>query len=203
MNSWPGLTVGRSSLREAIKTLSALGVLEIRRGTGTFIGDGDTSILTKPLAWGVFLNQTNIQHVIEARSVIEVALAGWAAERATEGQIDTMRRLLDELDTASDDMERYVELDLAYHLAIAEAAHNEMMANVLRMFQNVLRAWMEATYEEAGDTKESMALHRDIFEAIRSRKVNQAQDAMSKHTSGIPLLAAAARAYSEAIPAPK
>ena len=77
------LEVGRSSLREAIKTLCALGVLEIKRGTGTFVGYGDTSILTKPLAWGLFLNQTSIQQVIEARSVIEVALAGWAAERAT------------------------------------------------------------------------------------------------------------------------
>src|SRR5215204_3800636 len=86
------LEVGRSSLREAIKTLCALGVLEIKRGTGTFIGYGDTSILTKPLSWGLFMNQGSIQQVIEARSVIEVALAGWAAERATEEEIAAIGR---------------------------------------------------------------------------------------------------------------
>ncbi len=196
------LAVGRSSLREAIKTLSALGILEIRRGNGTFVGCGDTSIFTKPLAWGLFVNQTDIQQVIEARSVIEVALAGWAALRATEEQVATMGRILDEMDDVQGDMERYVDLDLAFHLTIAAAAHNDMLTSVLRMFQQVLRVWMEMTYQEAGDTKDSMALHRAIFEAIRSRNVENARDAMTDHTSGKPLLAAAARAYSEGLKPP-
>jgi GntR family transcriptional repressor for pyruvate dehydrogenase complex len=70
------LAVGRSSLHEAITTLSTLGVLEIRPGAGPFVGHGDTSIIAKPLAWGLFVNQTNIQHVFEAQSVLEVVLAG-------------------------------------------------------------------------------------------------------------------------------
>lgn len=196
------LAVGRSSLREAIKTLSALGVLEIRRGTGTYVGYGDTSILTKPLAWGLFVNQANIQQVVEARSVIEVAMAGWAAARATEEQIAKMGGLLDEMNDVQETMEHYVDLDLAFHLAIAEAAHNDMMASVLRMFQNVLRVWMETTYQEAGDTTDSMALHRKIYEAIRSGDVMTARDAMTDHTSGGPLLAAAARSTSEGLPPP-
>jgi GntR family transcriptional regulator, transcriptional repressor for pyruvate dehydrogenase complex len=99
------LEVGRSSLREAIKTLCALGILEIKRGTGTFIGSGDTSILSKPLAWGLFLSQSNIQQVIEARSVIEVALAGWAAERATEEEITEIGRLLEKLEAGQGAMD--------------------------------------------------------------------------------------------------
>lgn len=196
------LAVGRSSLREAIKTMSTLGVLEIRRGTGTFVGYGDMSILTKPLAWGLFVNQTDIQHVIEARSVIEIALAGWAAERAAEEQIAEIGRLLGELDAVQGDMERYVELDLAFHLAIAEAAHNDIMANVLRMFQHVLRVWMETTYREAGDTKDSMAIHRELYEAIRTGNVQAAREAMTEHTSGTPLLAATARTFSGGLPPP-
>lgn len=197
------LTVGRSSLREAVKTLCAVGVLEIRRGTGTFVGYGDTSILTKPLAWGLFVNQANIQQVIEARSVVEVALVGWAAERATEDEVEKIGRLLEELEDVRDNMIKYVDGDVKFHLAIADAAHNDMMANVLRIFQHVLRVWMETTYKEAGSTKDSMALHQEIYEAIRTHDAQTAREVMADHTSGGPLLAAAARTYVEGLPMPE
>ncbi len=187
------LEVGRSSLREAIKTLCALGILEIRRGIGTFVSSRDTSILTKPLAWSLYLNQTSVRQVIEARSVIEVTLAGWAAERATEEEILAIGRFLDELEANQGDMAAYVESDLAFHLSIAKAAHNELFENILGTFQHILRAWMETTYKEAGGTKESMALHRKIYAAIRARDAKTAQQAMSAHTSGGPLLTAAER----------
>jgi GntR family transcriptional repressor for pyruvate dehydrogenase complex len=196
------LGVGRSSLREAIKTLCALGVLETRRGTGTFVGYGDTSILTKPLAWGLFVNQTNIQHVIEARSVVEIALAGWAAERATTEDIAKIGQILEQMDAVQDDMDTYVDLDLKFHLAIAHAADNEMMAGVLGIFQHVLRVWMETTYVESGGTKDSMELHHKIYDAIRNSDVAQASELMADHTSGGPLLSAAARAYAKGLPPP-
>lgn len=191
------LSVGRSSLREAIKTLCALGVLEVRRGLGTYVGYGDTSILTKPLAWGLFLSQSNVQQVIEARSVIEVALAGWAAERATEDEITSIGQLLDQMEASRTDMESYVDLDMKFHRAIADAAHNTMLSHVLNIFQRVLRVWMETTYIEAGGSEDSMVLHREIYEAIRSRDGQAAREIMADHTSGGPLLAAAARTYAE------
>jgi GntR family transcriptional regulator, transcriptional repressor for pyruvate dehydrogenase complex len=194
------LEVGRSSLREAIKTLCALGILEIKRGTGTFVGYGDTSMLTKPLSWGLFLNQSSIQQVIESRSVIEVALAGWAALRATDEEIATIGRLLAQLEADQNDMSRYVESDLAFHLGIARAAHNDMLANVLTMFQHVLRVWMETTYKEAKSTTDSMALHREIYAAIQARDEMAAREAMAEHTSGSPLLAAAARSFANGLP---
>jgi len=194
------LEVGRSSLREAIKTLCALGILEIKRGTGTFVGYGDTSILTKPLSWGIFLNQSSIQQVIEARSVIEVALAGWAALRATEEEIATIGRLLERLEASQHEMSRYIESDLAFHLGIARAAHNDMLANVLTMFQHALRVWMETTYKEAKGTTDSMVLHREIYAAIQARDEAAARAAMTDHTSGGPLLAAAARSFANGLP---
>jgi GntR family transcriptional repressor for pyruvate dehydrogenase complex len=194
------LEVGRSSLREAIKTLCALGILEIKRGTGTFVGYGDTSMLTKPLAWGLFLSQSSIQQVIEARGVIEVALAGWAAERASEEELATIGRLLAQLDASQHEMTSYIESDLAFHLSIARAAHNDMLANVLTMFQHVLRVWMETTYKEAKGTTDSMALHREIYAAIAARDAATARAAMADHTSGGPLLAAAARSFADGLP---
>ena len=188
------LAVGRSSLREAIKTLCALGVLEIKRGKGTYVGYGDMSILTKPLAWGLFLSQSSVQQVIEARSAIEVSLAGWAAERATEDEVAIMREQLRQMEANLGDMEGYIDADIRFHLAIAEAAHNELFSHVLGIFQRVLRVWMETTYKESGGTECSMGQHRTILAAIGTQDVDKAREIMAAHTSGAPLLAAAAKA---------
>jgi GntR family transcriptional repressor for pyruvate dehydrogenase complex len=193
------LAVSRSSLREAIKALCALGVLEIKRGTGTFIGYGDSSMLTKPLFWGLFLNQNSVQQVIEARGVMEMALAGWAAQRATDEELATIGQLLEQLEQSQSDMASYIENDLAFHLAIARASHNVMLTNILAMFQNVLRVWMEITYKEDPSTTESMEQHRAIYAAVQARDAAAARAAMADHTSGGPLLAAVARSFADGL----
>lgn len=122
------LGIGRTTLREAIKTLSAVGVLEVKRGSGTFVSDGNMSILVKPIAWGLLMSQDGIDHVIEARGVLEVTLAGWAAERATDAEIAEIGRILGKLEASQFDLEAYVRSDLAFHVAIARAAHNPMFS---------------------------------------------------------------------------
>lgn len=187
------LSVGRSTLREAIKTLTAVGVLEVKQGSGTFVGKGDMSILAKPLAWGLLLSQDSVDHVIEARSVIEVALAGWAAERATEDEITSIGQILDSLEASQSDMETYVEYDLEFHVAIANAAHNPMFLQILNLIQQVLWVWMKVTYQESGGPADSMNLHRKIYDAIRSHDAKTARELMEAHTSGGPLRSAAAK----------
>lgn len=189
------LGVSRSSLREAVKTLCALGILEIKHGTGTFISGGGTSMLTRPLKWGLLLSGTSVKGVIEARSVIEVALARWTAERATEEEIAKIAALLQELEDNQDDRTKYVTLDLAFHLEIAKASHNEMLATVLVTMQQILRTWMEATFTESRSTKHSMEMHRQIFASIKARDPDAAGKAMAIHTSGGPMLEAAERHY--------
>jgi GntR family transcriptional repressor for pyruvate dehydrogenase complex len=189
------LGVGRSSLREAIKTLSALGILDIRHGTGTFISSGGTSMLTRPLKWGLFLTQTSVRDVIDARASMEISMARWAAERATEAEIADIAKLLKHLEESQGDAQRYVEYDLAFHMAIARASHNELFLSVLTMLQHILRVWMETTFAERSVSNNSMKLHRRIFAAIKARDPEAAAQAMAIHTTGGPLLAAAERAY--------
>ena len=187
------LSVGRSTLREAIKTLSAVGVLEVKQGSGTFVGYGNMSILAKPLAWGLLLGQDSIESVIESRIVIEVALAGWAAERATEAEVVSIGQILENMAESQSRMDAYIEDDLAFHFAIAKAAHNPMFSQILTLIQQVLRVWMKVTYLESKGATDSMDLHRKIYEAIRDRNVQAAREYMETHTSGVPLRMAAAK----------
>jgi GntR family transcriptional repressor for pyruvate dehydrogenase complex len=189
------LGVGRSSLREAIKTLSALGILDIRHGTGTFISSGGTSMLTRPLKWGLFLTRTSVRDVIDARASMEISMARWAAERATDDEIKDIADLLQRLEENEGDAIKYVQYDLAFHMAIAKASHNELFLSILTMLQHILRVWMETTFAERSSSNNSMQLHRQIFAAIQARDPVAAGEAMAIHTTGGPLLAAAERAY--------
>jgi GntR family transcriptional repressor for pyruvate dehydrogenase complex len=191
------LSIGRSSLREAIKTLSAVGALEVKRGSGIFVGYGDTSILAKPLAWGMFLSKSNVGQVIEARSIIESALAGWAAERRSNEDLQLLSELLQKLEMSQNDKETYINYDLKFHLAIGKAAQNNILFQVLNIFQNILRAWMEITYQETNGPMDSMETHRELLEAIRNGNSRSARRIMQDHTSGAPLRTAAARHSAE------
>jgi len=190
------LAIGRSSLREAIKTLSAIGVLEVKRGSGIFVGKGDASILARPLAWGMFLSKSSVEEAIEARSVIEVALAGWAAERRSEKDLATLDKVLGRLEKSQDDKTAYTEADIQYHLAIARAAQNQILFQVLTIFQHLLRAWMETTYQESRGAVDSLVSHRKLFDAIREQDAGAARHIMQAHTSGAPLRSAVTRYFA-------
>src|SRR5262245_25549515 len=84
------LGVGRSSLREAIKTLRALGVVDVVNGNGMFVARGGAALGSKPLSWGLLMRDSGARELVDARRLIEGELAALAAERASAEEIATM-----------------------------------------------------------------------------------------------------------------
>jgi GntR family transcriptional repressor for pyruvate dehydrogenase complex len=128
--------------------------------------------------------------------VIETAMAGWAAERRLNEDLFAIEALLQKLEACRNEKKAYIQLDLQFHLAIAKAAQNKILFQVLNIFQNLLRVWMETTYDETHGSADSMPDHRELFEAIRAQDANAARKCMQRHTSGAPLLSAVARRYA-------
>lgn len=195
------LSVGRSSLREAIKVLSAVGVVEVSVGEGMFVGRGETSILTKPLTWGLLLGEHSTREVVEARRIVEVELAGLAAERATPEEIEAIRKHLEALHASQDDAEGYTTRDLEFHLAVGRAAHNSVLFQVLDTLRHIVRAWMEKVTIEyfEGKPHPSFNDHVVIYDAIRTHDVAGARQAMEVHleAGGSRLLSVVSKAQSE------
>jgi GntR family transcriptional regulator, transcriptional repressor for pyruvate dehydrogenase complex len=178
------LGVGRSSLREAIRGLRAIGVLEVSIGEGTYVSQGGTSILTQPLSWGLFLSEQNVHQVIEARQIVEVELAGWAATRATEEELDAIGAVRNEMVDSAPDQKAYTALDLQFHTAIARAGHNDIFYHVLDSLQPVLRDWMKRAYADDAGRPRSLASHAEIHEALRAHDPQAAMRAMRSHLEG-------------------
>jgi GntR family transcriptional repressor for pyruvate dehydrogenase complex len=182
------LHVGRSSLREAIKTLSAFGIIRVEQGSGMFVGDGSTSLLTKPIAWALLIGEHSTRDVIEARRTVEVAMAGMATERATPEDLGALEARLQAMRDTMFDPEAYTQCDAAFHLEVARISRNRVLRHVLETLRHIVRVWIYRTFTEYGEPGRSYDEHVPIVMAIKARDPEGAQRAMAAH-----LDAAAAR----------
>jgi len=172
--------VGRSTLREATRSLAAMGVIRIKP-RGTYVGGGESSILTQPFAWGLLMGAHSAREVIEARSVVETALTESAATNATDEDLTRLREALEAMHATVTEPEEYVSNDLAFHLAVARAGHNVILLHVVRTIQLVIRAWIEKVIREYERTPVSYDEHRLVYEAIQERDAARAREAMAAH----------------------
>ena len=175
------LAVGRSAVREAIKSLSLLGLLETRQGDGTYLSRSGADLLPRVIEWGLMLGGQRVHDLVEARARIEIMVAGLAAERADDAAVARLRERLEELRLAGDDVERYVEADVALHLEIANATSNEIFIGLVSSLRSLLAVWARRVLTHAGETTSSLAMHQPIIDAIAAHDVGAAQAAMAAH----------------------
>jgi GntR family transcriptional repressor for pyruvate dehydrogenase complex len=191
------LAVGRGALREAIKSLSLLGLLEQRIGDGTYLSRSSSDLLPQVIEWGMLLGEKRLDDLLEARYHLEVLLSGWAADRRTEEQLARLRELVAQMEAAgSDDLDGYVRADIAFHLQVAACSGNTVLADVLTNIQSLLQAWASRVIHTAGETQTSLAMHRPILAAIEDGDPDAARQAMTAH------MARAVHRLRESMPAP-
>lgn len=173
--------VGRSSIREAIKILNAIGVVRIVPGAGMFVGNGNLSLLARPLSLGFLMGGRGTAELIEARRLLEMELAGLAAERASGEEIASMQEALSEMRAHQEDVERYAEADIQFHLAVARGAHNEVLFDLLETLQHIIRNWIFKSIEEVEGRPSSIHEHVPIYDAITVHDPVRARAAMKEH----------------------
>ena len=196
-------SIGRSSLRETLKILSAIGLVEVSVGEGMFVGRGDLSLIARPLTLGLMMGEGSRNELIETRRVLEVALAGFAAERASEAEIEAIGGRLETMRINQTKPERYSRADLEFHLAIAQSAHNQVLYNLLHALRHILGALIARTvmHYDANHMPQSYKVHVPIYDAIRGRDAQVARQAMAAHLNRLEERLAAAVSRSRTPPA--
>ena len=174
------LGVGRSVIREALKSLALLGLVQVRPGDGNYLQSRSSGLLPNTFEWGMLLESNMIVDLIEARRELEVVLAGFAASRRTENDIAELHQLLESMRTAPAD-ERFVEVDVAFHLRIAHAAGNAVLQQMLESTHSLLYSWITRVIEAEGDTSTSVAEHVPVLDAIEAGDVEAARAAIRDH----------------------
>lgn len=174
------LGVGRSVIREALKSLALLGLVQVRAGDGNYLQSRSSGLLPNTFEWGMLLESSRIEELIEARRELEVVLAGFAAARRSEEDIADLHSLLEVMREAPPD-QRFVEADVAFHLRIARAAGNLVLQQMLESTHSLLHAWITRVIQAAGDTHTSVAEHVPVLQAIEDGDVDAARAAIRDH----------------------
>jgi GntR family transcriptional repressor for pyruvate dehydrogenase complex len=177
--------VGRSSVREALKSLSLLGLLEIRQGDGTYVRSPSSDLLPQVIEWGLMLSEHKTAEMLEARRVIEVAAAELAAVRRTESELAVLQAHLEGMRENIKSPSGWVEHDVQFHLAIARAAHNGALADYLFRLRSLLGAWMKQNRETFGGTPTVYEEHKAIYDAVQAGDAETAGVAMRRHICSV------------------
>src|SRR6266567_6922666 len=177
------LGVSRPTLRAGISSLAAVGVLQPRRGAGTFVveSEGPPALDSSPLRLMAALQRFTTAEMFEARRSLEMAIAGLAADRATGDQMATMSEELTGMFASLDEPEQFLLHDMRFHQMVAAASGNRILTALMNMVAAVLFDVRRKTVRRAHDLKESAEMHRKIYRAIRDRNPETARDTMRDH----------------------
>ncbi len=175
------LGVGRSAVRDALRPLLMLGIVEARQGDGTYLRQPESSLLPQAIEWGLLLGEHTTLDLIEARAYIEVALAELAAARRSETELGEMAARLEEMSKETVPGDAFNEADLAFHLAIAEASGNTVLFGTIVNIRSLLRVWITRVSASEPSTHRSYMEHVPVFDAIKAGDPTAAAAAMRLH----------------------
>lgn len=176
--------VGRSSLREAIRALTTLGLVEVRVPEGTFVSKSFGGFFTKNLALMSRISFDNIIELVEARVAIEVDIAEIAARKATADDITRLNEVL-KLMRESKENEEFLQADLQFHLTLAEIAKNSFMLHVMNILRDITREWILKVIQLPSSKELATKQHEKIAVAIENNDVTAAGNAMREHLESV------------------
>jgi GntR family transcriptional repressor for pyruvate dehydrogenase complex len=177
--------VSRSSLRDAIRSLEVMGMLEPRQGEGTVICEITANSLVNPLATMLLRKRELVSELIDLRRIIEPPLAARAATHVTTEELNYMEAILERQLAKVNRGDLAVEEDTEFHYAIASAAKNSVVLKVVDVFMDLLRESRERSLQVKGRLAKSFAGHQRILNAIRRHDATTAEAAMRRHIEEI------------------
>jgi len=174
------LGVGRSAVREALKVLQAIGVVESRRGSGTYIVKEPSGRLLNPLSFAIILGTTVSSELIELRVMIEIGYCELAASQATEVDWERIEAAAAAIEEAApyEDPQTLAHLDLAFHYAILEATHNPLVQKIGRTVEELFFTSISDNFQHAANIEPAIEAHRQIVAALRSGDLLQIRTAI-------------------------
>ncbi len=180
--------VGRSAIREALTSLRAMGLVEMKQGEGTYVKQFDSSNVTFPLSMAILMNKQDIFNLLEVRKIIEVGSAAAAAKKRTTEQLDSMEVALNNMKNAKKELGEMA--DLEFHLAVTEASNNPLLIQLMNQVSGLMgesmkeirKVWFFSNYS---NFERLYNEHRSIYEAIKDQNEERASQAMLIHIENV------------------
>ena len=173
------LSVGRGTIREAIKSLVSRNIVEIRRGVGTFVAE-KTGVVEDPLGFSFIDNKNKlVKDSMDVRLLLEPSIAKWAARNATDSEISEIIELSNKIESAILNGEDYSNLDVEFHTIIAISSRNLVVENLIPILNTNIRSLIDVTHSVLKE--HTISSHKKIANAIKERNEEMAEQSMKEH----------------------
>ena len=175
------MQVSRPSLREALRALSMMNVVEIRQGDGTYVTSLEPDLLVEHLDFVISLDDSTIHHLFEVRRILEVGIAGLAAQRASNAQTAALEAMFNQSVECRHDAVAFLQIDLAMHDLMAEATGNPLLRRVMASMSRMGLVSRSRTGASQSVRDRTVTDHRAIVAAIKAHDPDAAAQAMLDH----------------------
>jgi GntR family transcriptional repressor for pyruvate dehydrogenase complex len=175
------MVVSRPVLREALRALALMGVVDIRQGDGTYITSLEPSQLISHLDFVFSKDSVALAQLLEARRVVEVGNVRLAAVRVTDSEVAELEALVRSLADCIDDPDRFSEQDIALHTAMCAAANNFLLYQFMTIVSTLGRVSREQSGGRRAVRDAALRDHRDLLDALRAHDPDAAERAMQRH----------------------
>jgi GntR family transcriptional regulator, transcriptional repressor for pyruvate dehydrogenase complex len=177
--------VSRTVVREAVRSLAAKGLLEVRTGDGTYVRNPSHTNAAESLArlfrFTGMSGPDQTHAIYELRQPLEVEIAGLAAERATQKDVEALKRWVDITNSPGTDEATHIDADMQFHLALAEATRNPLFSVLLESMGELMRALREVGVKASGGRREGRVMHSRLLERVVARDAAGARSVMHEH----------------------
>lgn len=180
------LGVSRIPLREALRSLSQLGLVETKHGQGTFIRDANNSFLTRKLATYMYSSETSVFEILQFRQILESECAKIAATSASKEELEEIKYYKNKAEEAeisirNGNYEEFSDMDIKFHTAIVKASHNLLFLNLFNAIHKTLKIQQIWSLSESNEIYDYIAFHRLICDAIENKNPDEAYNSSRNH----------------------
>lgn len=179
------LQVSRSSIRDAIRGLELMGLVEPRQGAGTIVRELSAESLVNPFANALKHRQEMVSELLDFRKMIEPPLAARAATHASAEEISEMEEILQRQERTQNQGDAAIAEDAEFHYSVALASGNSVVLKVIDTIMDLLRDTRERSLQVEGRSQKSLAGHRRILAAIKRHDGEAAKNAMRRHIEDV------------------
>jgi GntR family transcriptional regulator, transcriptional repressor for pyruvate dehydrogenase complex len=179
------LRVSRGSIRDAIRGLELMGMVEPRQGTGTIVKEISAESVVNPFATALKRRKELVGELIDFRKMLEPPLAARAATHASADEIAEMEQILERQEAKQNQGDAAVDEDTEFHYSVALASDNSVVLKVIDILMEQLRDTRARSLQVEGRPQKSLGGHRRILAAIKRRDSEAAQAAMRRHLEDV------------------
>lgn len=179
-------SVSRITVREAIKKLTTMEILNVRQGNGTFVNELTPQSFMKPLLPMLSLNKKNIQDIFAVRLLIECKATELAALNCTPKELSNVKEQLDNMSMCArnGNLQQYYHYDFLFHYELVKCGHNQVLITIQDLLMDMIKSSIKLSIQPPDALSKSLIFHKKIYEALLNKDSISASKLMEVHLEG-------------------